>query len=467
MRGRFRGVSLRMIAAASFCAALSIIVGTLLLFPLVVDMALHRIAELTPTLDPFLRQQCERDPKRFYHLLGKEIELRYYDADTLVPAIDSNPPVDAELLARWKAGEPSPSRMIYFSSEGGMILRRTAPEGPCSLLQVHWRSSRRERNRALRAFAALIAMSILFAIGTATFAAIRPLLRRIERLRLATQNLGQSTGYTSAADPEPDDLGHLSTVLDQAHARIVADAERAAQRQKALEEHLANVAHDLRTPLASLQLTIEHLAGGIPGKPNGLIRNAIDDIVYMGALIENLYLACRLEEGADPLSGDPRVDLCALVDNVARRFAALGRARNIEVHSVRPDGVVWARCNSAMAGQVLANLVHNAVAHGEPGGHVAIVLETTNDSFALMIVDDGPGVAPTELPRIGERTFRSDAARQRDPAGGGLGLAIVGEVCRRADFSMKFEHEEPRGLRATVAGKRMREPDDGTESFPA
>jgi hypothetical protein len=179
------------------------------------------------------------------------------------------------------------------------------------LLELHWTLARKERLQFVVVVVGLVALSVLVAMGTAIFVAVRPLLRRIARLRQATQRLGQSAGYASAADPEADDLGQLSILLDQAHTRIAADAERATNRQKALEEHLANVAHDLRTPLASLQLTIEHLASEAERHQQGLIRGAIDDIVYMGALIENLYLACRLEEGADPLAGNPRVDLVA------------------------------------------------------------------------------------------------------------------------------------------------------------
>ena len=176
----------------------------------------------------------------------------------------------------------------------------------------------------------------------------------------------------------------------------------------------------------------------------------------MGSLIGNLYLACRLQDGADPLLGNPRVNLCALVEQVTRRFAMLGRARAIEVHCARPDGPLWACCNPAMAEQVLANLVHNAVAYGEEGGHVAVVLAMTEGRFTLQVMDDGPGVPPAELPQIGARTFRGDAARQRDPQGGGLGLAITSEVCRRAHFTLSFSREEPRGLRVTVTGPLIR-----------
>ena len=127
----------------------------------------------------------------------------------------------------------------------------------------------------------------------------------------------------------------------------------------------------------------------------------------------------------------------------------------IEVHGGRPDAPVIVRCNPAMAEQALANLVHNAVAHGEPGGHVAVLLASEAGRFTLTVVDDGPGVAPVDLPRLGERTFRGDEARRRDPRGSGLGLAISGEVCRRAGWTLGLTAELPRGLRATITGPTL------------
>ena len=133
-------------------------------------------------------------------------------------------------------------------------------------------------------------------------------------------------------------------------------------------------------------------------------------------------------------------------------FVLTGRLRAIEVHGARPDEPVEVVCNPAMAEQALANLVHNAVAHGEPGGHVAILLEAADHRFTLTVIDDGPGVPPVDLPRLGERTFRSDEARRRDPKGSGLGLAITTEVCQRAGWTLVLGPELPRGLRATITG---------------
>src|SRR6185369_4838490 len=138
----------------------------------------------------------------------------------------------------------------------------------------------------------------------------------------------------------------------------------------------------------------------------------------------------------------------------ARLFA---RNRGISLESSRPDGAVIVRCDPTAAEQAITNLVENAVGYGDPGGHVALVLETEGqDRFRLVVVDDGPGVLPVELPRLGERTFRSDEARQRDPAGSGLGLAITSEICNRCSFRLAFQREEPRGLRVTIDGPAIR-----------
>ncbi|PCC69895.1 Signal transduction histidine kinase [Nannocystis exedens] len=451
-----RGLSGRVFLAAAICAGLSVVVVAVVMTSLFIEQAIKRIGALAPQLDPISLRQCERDPIAYSAQHGPDLELHVYDGDTLAPAVPGAPPLDPQLLARLRAGEVTPTRMYFFDPWGGASLRRAADHGSCALIQLRWKLGVSERRSSLLIIFGLLAFSVALAVGLASFFAVRPIALRLEKLRRATEQVGRAAGYASAGDPARDDLGQLSALLDQAHARIAADAARMEARHRALEQHLANIAHDLRTPLASLQIALEQLAADArPADDPGLVRGAIGDVVYMGSLIDNLYLACRLQEGADPLHGDLRVDLCAVVDRVARRFAALGRTRGIEVHGARPDAPLWARCNPAMAEQALANLVHNAVAHGDPGGHVAILLEETDfrkGAFTLTVVDDGPGVPPADLPKIGERTFRSDEARRRDPKGGGLGLAISQEVCSRAGFTLTLAGEEPRGLRATIHG---------------
>jgi signal transduction histidine kinase len=303
---------------------------------------------------------------------------------------------------------------------------------------------------------AVVVIAMAAALGVV--AVVGPLTRRIDRLRHAAGRVGTTTGYASAGDSKSDELGELSDILDEAHQRIRADAEMLEDRQKALERYLSDVAHDLKTPIASLQIALEQAAHESKDATlDEILKGSLKDVVYLSALTANLRLACQLRDGWDPAAGDAGVDLGEVVERVAQRVRYFAKNRSITLDVARPDAPVYARCHSTAAEQVVTNLVENAVSYGDPGGHVAVLLEVHAEQFTLTVVDDGPGVLPSELPRLGERTFRSDEARQREPKGSGLGLAISSEVCTHCDWSLEFAREEPRGLRVTIAGNRLPE----------
>jgi len=106
-----------------------------------------------------------------------------------------------------------------------------------------------------------------------------------------------------------------------------------------------------------------------------------------------------------------------------------------------------------MVEQALTNVLQNAIIHGEGDGAVEVTLRGDDDGFVVEVLDDGPGVPPEHLPRLGERAYRSDDARVRDPKGSGLGLAITSEVCDRFGWALSFEPRAPRGLRVTIRGR--------------
>lgn len=111
------------------------------------------------------------------------------------------------------------------------------------------------------------------------------------------------------------------------------------------------------------------------------------------------------------------------------------------------------------AEQAIANVVENAVAHGEVGGHVSVLLSSSATDFKLAVMDDGPGVPSSALPLLGTRTFRTDLARQRDGRGEGLGLAITSEISARFGWSVGFERLAPSGLCVVLRGPLMGAPE--------
>jgi signal transduction histidine kinase len=193
-----------------------------------------------------------------------------------------------------------------------------------------------------------------------------------------------------------------------------------------LEQHLANVAHDLRTPLASLQAQVEEVLDEARAPElEERLQAALRDCVYLAGLTENLRLASQLEEGWDPARG-VETDLAATVTRVVDRLGHYARRRAIGIEHAVPE--------------------------------VPVVLDrVAGGSFVLTIVDDGDGVALPALARLGERTFRTDEARARDPRGSGLGLAIAKTICDRCGWSIGFARAEEGGLRVEVRGKEHHE----------
>lgn len=273
---------------------------------------------------------------------------------------------------------------------------------------------------------------------------LQPLLARIARLSRAAEGVG-SAGFTPADDDVRDALGAIAKVLDRSRARIRRNEMELLARQVALERHLAEIAHDLRTPLASLLLAVQEIAPvAPPGDP--AIRRALDRVRQR---------ARRQPASGDPaatwarLGGEQPLDVREIVERLEARFRALGLLRGVEVAASVPDEPVLARGVPALAERAVANLLHNAVRHGREGGHVAIVLETAGATFELSIVDDSPGLRDGELADLREATFRSDGAR---PRSAGLGLAITLETARQFGWELRFEASVPQGLRVVVSG---------------
>jgi signal transduction histidine kinase len=454
----WRGLGTRIVLSSVLCGLLGLLVAWLLIRHATREtMQVGFAPYIHRTFDERELARCESDPTRWAIELERGGRLDAYDIATLQSGNPKSPPLDEVLASKIRSGELTPVQLPRIGSDhGGAMALRGAASGPCSLIQATWPPRTSVHRRQLYWLLAGGLGVMAFAAALGVVAVVGPLTRRIDRLRAAAGGVGAPSGYASAADAKSDELGELSAILDDAHQRIRADAEMLEERQKALERYLTDVAHDLKTPIASLQIALEQAAHANRDETVAdILKGSLKDVVYLAALTTNLRLACQLRDGWDPGAGDDAgVDLGEVVERVALRVRYFAKSRSITLDVARPDAPVYARCHSTAAEQVVTNLIENAVSYGNPGGHVAVVLDELSDRFSLKVVDDGPGVLPSELPRLGERTFRSDEARQREPNGSGLGLAITSEVCSHCDWQLSFARESPCGLRVTIEGQK-------------
>jgi signal transduction histidine kinase len=399
------------------------------------------------------RAACEASPSTWSAEIDRGVVTYAYDATTRRSQNPAAPPLDETIFASIPAPPASPMAVrAYGPPRGGRVVFVGAQSGPCAIVQTTWQP-RFGRPTILWGLLATAGLVSFLATSLGFWSIVRPLARRIARLSRAAEQVGESDRWEPIEDGSNDELTQVAESLDRAHRRIRADAGHLETRQRELQRHLADVTHDLRTPIASLQIAIEQAEAAITDpSTKELLSSALRDAVYLAGLNDNLRLASDLRDGFSPAGH--RTDLAAVVSAIGARSTFYAARRGISLETAVPDGAVMVDCHTIAAEQAVRNLVENAIAYGDRDGHIALMLEIEGDSFLLTVVDDGPGVAPSELARLGERTFRSDEARARDPRGSGLGLAITNEICARCGFELAFANETPRGLRVTIRGPR-------------
>lgn len=353
------------------------------------------------------------------------------------------PPLERELLRQ--AVDTNQAASQSSNSVTTFVIAHE-PEGPCAVVRISSRDlSSVVGPRFLVVLIGSVVAAMLLAILGTLWLVVRPLRARIEGLSRAAQGVGSDE--FSPQKPSADALGNIAEVLSRSHRRILETRETLEQRNRALEDHLAGIAHDLRTPLSSMHLALEAVAAESDGNLQQESRRALADAVYLSSLVENLHQATRLRHDVDVSSGT--VELAEIVRRLEQRFAIVGRHANVAVAANAPEHEVWTACTPAMAERAVANLIQNAVEHNPGPGHVAITLSVVGGYFTLIVADDGPGLPEGALANLDEETFLVEGARRRGP---GLGMLITAEVARRAGWSVSYEHLEPTGVQVRLEG---------------
>lgn len=293
--------------------------------------------------------------------------------------------------------------------------------------------------RALGLSLAVVVPVLVLGLGAVVWLVLGRALRPVEELRVAADDVVAAGGPGSLPVPRSGELAALATTLNAmldrldgavASERAAADAARgAAERQRAF---VADAAHELRSPLASLGTALEVAATHPDSYPREeLVTDLRADVGRMQVLVEDLLLLARL--GSRPLACEE----LALREVVTAAAGEVGR----EVDVVGDGAAVG---DAVATTRVLRNLLANAVRHAR-----STVTVTVADG-AVTVDDDGAGIRASERERVFERFVRLDEARERDAGGSGLGLAIARELAREQGGDVTLATSSAGGLRATL-----------------
>ena len=206
---------------------------------------------------------------------------------------------------------------------------------------------------------------------------------------------------------------------------VIRDVTELRRLEAVRRDFVANVSHELKTPLTSIAGYAETLATeASPGtQTERFARPILSNARRMHRLVDDLLDLSRIESGR--WQPDPeRVDVRGLAGEAWTAFADRARERRIQFTAAAGD-VHHVTADPEALRQVLTNLLDNALRHTPAGGRITVSLESAPGGVIVSVADTGSGIAPEHLPRIFERFYRADPGRSREEGGTGLGLAIV------------------------------------------
>jgi signal transduction histidine kinase len=280
--------------------------------------------------------------------------------------------------------------------------------------------------------------------------ALRPLTRLVESARgLDAADPGWSLAEAGTGD-ELDDLG-------RAFNDLLARLNVAYERQRRFS---GDASHQLRTPLTVLigQLQVALRQDRSGEEYRRALTSALGRAEQLARIVEALLFLSRAEADAGLPGVEPMELRGWAADHLSGRPSS--GAEPPIVHRADGPDPLWIRAHPALLGQLLDNLLDNAVKHGRGGPGAAIVVETRRHGRdALLAVEDrGPGIAPQDRPQIFEPFYRSAEARRRGVAGVGLGLAVVRRIATACGGSVSVRSEPGEGARFEVRFPTMPTP---------
>lgn len=214
-------------------------------------------------------------------------------------------------------------------------------------------------------------------------------------------------------------LGSEFDRLDAAFNAMGAQLASTERRRRAL---LSDLAHELRTPIATLDGFLEGLEDGVIAAEPRTWMTLRDQTARLRRLVEDVGVVSEAEERGLDLAGDP-VDLAAVAADAVRGASPAYRDKGVRL-DLAGDPVEVAGDPDRLR-EVVDNLLANALRHTPGGGRVQVTVRATRDAARLEVADDGEGVAPEDLPHLFERFYRGDSARVHDTEGSGIGLSIA------------------------------------------
>ncbi len=309
---------------------------------------------------------------------------------------------------------------------------------------------------------ALLVVGVTALIGVLLF---RFLTRRLRSLDQRMSAFGQGdfserdrlpAGPPPGPSGIPDEIDRLDDSFRRMAERIGDHVEQLSSTDRLRRELVANVSHDLRTPVATLRGYVETLLlkdRALPPEERRLyLEITLAQSERLGRLVEELFELARLDSGDIALEREP-FSIAELVQDVTQKFSLRAQECGVTLSTDLETPVPAVVGDLRLIERTLENLIENALRHTDGGGVVKVVVSPEERGARVVVSDDGCGIPAEDLPHIFNRFYRGsqEAASSSRGTGSGLGLAIASRVIEMHDSSIDVRSEEGRGASFSFA----------------
>jgi signal transduction histidine kinase len=255
-----------------------------------------------------------------------------------------------------------------------------------------------------------------------TFVLSRRILGPIETLTATAREMEKGDLSLRVAVHSKDEIGQLTRAFN-------AMADGLAQVEELRRNMVSDVAHELRTPLTNIRGYLEAIRDGLARPTPPLIASLHEEAMLLNRLIDDLQELALAEAGQLRLVKE-RVTLSDVVEKATSAVQLELIDRDLSLNVNLAADLPMIEVDPERIGQVIRNLLSNAMRHTPPGGTISIAAAGAEDELLVEVRDTGVGIAPEHLPYIFERFFRADHSRARATGGAGLGLSIVKQLVK-------------------------------------
>ncbi|GAB5534855.1 MAG: ATP-binding protein [Rubricoccaceae bacterium] len=432
---------------------------------IVADQALHRdlASALAPRFQPYLETDIDEEMlqqmidgltqvnrRMDVYLLGGDGMIKSWFSDSrrrpLVPAVETaaldrmmagaDLPVLGVDPARPEARRPFSVAPIRIMGEEGcylyLILQGERYDAVAADVRRQALAGSLWRGLGL-------ALGVTALLGLILF---RVLSRRLERLTETVSAFERGAHSVRAQDSGTDEVARLGGAFDRMATRIQTQIESLARTDALRRELVANVSHDLRSPLAALRGHLETLEMMGPrldaADRERHVERALRSSERLSSLVTDLFDLARFDAAEVRAHPEPTA-LDELAHDVVAECQAVAASRDVAL-SIRASSIPLVTLDGGLVERALVNLLDNALRHTPAGGTVEVeVARADGGTVSVAVRDSGEGIAPEVVSRVFERFVRADESRPSSGGGAGLGLAIVKRIAELHGGSVRVE----------------------------